>query len=287
MSKEFDNILNDCLERMTAGEDIQECIGRYPQHEQELGPLLIAAAATMRAAATPSYRPEARARGLDRLTQALAQEGAPRRRGVPALLRRLAVRPVAVGFAAALLAVVAAGGTTVASSDSVPGEPLYWVKTTKENLSLKIPRSDMSKARAHAHLASVRSGEMRRLIARGRFKAAEQSGRRLTRHLNASAVYARVAVLPNPNEMPVLPVVLRSTRNSLELRTELERDDRLMRSQMVELMGKISPGQRHRVRLLRRRSELGYRILIDALYADESAGPSPFWRTQPSPARDR
>ena len=38
---------------------------------------------------------------------------------------------------------------TMASSESVPGDTLYWVKRTKESISLMIPQSDMSRAERH------------------------------------------------------------------------------------------------------------------------------------------
>ena len=36
----FDNALNDCLERLAAGETVAECLARHPQHVDELAPLL-------------------------------------------------------------------------------------------------------------------------------------------------------------------------------------------------------------------------------------------------------
>ena len=50
MSTAFEDILNDCLERMAAGEDPGRCVVRYPEHADELFPLLATAAAASRAA---------------------------------------------------------------------------------------------------------------------------------------------------------------------------------------------------------------------------------------------
>ena len=39
--KEFDNILNECLERvLTEGETVEQCLASYPDHASELEPLL-------------------------------------------------------------------------------------------------------------------------------------------------------------------------------------------------------------------------------------------------------
>ena len=75
---------------------------------------------------------------------------------------------IVLGFALVLMTAVAAGGTTIASADSVPGDPLYWVKTTKESITLRMNSSDMAKAQTHARLAGERGDEMRKLISNGR-----------------------------------------------------------------------------------------------------------------------
>ena len=45
---------------------------------------------------------------------------------------------------------------TVAADDTVPGDTLYWVKLTKENVMLAFSRSDNGKAQTHAELAGER-----------------------------------------------------------------------------------------------------------------------------------
>ena len=49
--KEFDNILDECLERVIKGEDILACLADYPEHATELEPLLKTALDTRNAAA--------------------------------------------------------------------------------------------------------------------------------------------------------------------------------------------------------------------------------------------
>jgi hypothetical protein len=40
-NKEFDNIFNECMERLLAGgETIEQCLQRYPAYAKELEPLL-------------------------------------------------------------------------------------------------------------------------------------------------------------------------------------------------------------------------------------------------------
>ena len=285
MDPEFDDVLNDCLERMAGGEHIQQCLVRYPEHARELLPLLTTGAVVMRTAAATSFRPEAKARGLDRLAQALSDRSARQSRPAPGVLRRWLARPLVVGFAAVLLVVVAAGGTTMASSNSVPGDPLYWVKQTKENVSLKLPGSDMNKAQRHARLAGVRGQELRQLIARGRFGEAEELNRRIGHHLNQSASHAGVPLAVNPVEMPINVRWSQMTPNALELSARLEKDGKTLRAELLELIRNLPPDQQRRIQQILRRSELGYRILIGGLNQGASPGRLPFWRVEPGGTR--
>ncbi len=51
-SREFDNVLDECLERLlTKGETIERCLQSFPKHADELKPLLETALATRQAAA--------------------------------------------------------------------------------------------------------------------------------------------------------------------------------------------------------------------------------------------
>jgi hypothetical protein len=189
-------------------------------------------------------------------------------------------KPIALGLVAASLMVLAAGGATLASANSVPGEPLYWIKTTKENISMKLPRSDISRAQAHARRANVRGHEMRRLIAKGNIQGAELLAARMRRHLNESAMYAGVLIPVDHIEMPARPMRLKVGRRSLELRAILEDDGRLLRVELIRLAREAPPGQQRKIRRLLRGSDLRYRVLIEAIEPRESPGSLPFWRVE-------
>ena len=280
--RELDDLLDDCLERIRGGERVEDCAGRYPAYRDELVPLLEVAAAAMQVASTVSYRPEAKERGLSRLTSAVLQRGAPkaRRFSWPGWRPRIA-HSLLVGLVAALLATGTAFGASAASSDSVPGDSLYWVKTTRESISLMVPQSDMDRAHKHVGMARVRGQEMSRLMAGGRFDEAELSAIRMRRHLNQSAVFVHLIMPTNPVEMPLRPTGRLGRQNAVDLIVRLERDGGFLRARLLDLPGRMPLSERHRVDLLRRRSELGYRIFIAAL-EDGSAPPArPFWRTEP------
>lgn len=279
--REFEDVLNECLERVAAGDDVRRCASSYPEHEEELLPLLRVAAA-MQAVSTPPDSAQAKARGFVRFSQADADRRARKRRAVPALLRPMA-KPLIAAFAVVAIMAVAAGGTTVASSNSVPGEPLYWVKTTRESISLRIiPRSDISTAKVHARLAEERGHEMQRLIEMGRIGAAEDLAVRMRQHLNASATFVGVVVPQHRGEMRPP-----RTRNARELRSSLERGGSRLRAALSRLMQDMPPENRLRVQRVMRQSELRYRILIDALYAGDAPERTPFGRIEHLRPRNR
>ena len=63
-SREFDNILDECLERLLLkGETVEQCLASYPEQAAELEPLLHTALITKKASAIePRHEFRARAR---------------------------------------------------------------------------------------------------------------------------------------------------------------------------------------------------------------------------------
>ncbi len=63
-SREFDNVLDECLERLLVkGETVEQCLRSFPEHADELEPLLETALATKQASAIqprPEFRDRAR-----------------------------------------------------------------------------------------------------------------------------------------------------------------------------------------------------------------------------------
>ena len=278
MSRDFDDILNDCLERAARGEGLQQCMESYPEYREELAPLLGVANVTMQAAASATYGPQVKAHGLSRLTQALTNRETAKKSRFGFLWRPVA-RPIALGFIAVLLTSIAAGGTTMASSSSTPGDPLYWVKTTKESISLRMPRSNESKAQMHAQLASVRGEEMRKLVARGNVQSAQVLVMQIQHHLNQSAAYSGIVIVIDPIEMPANPRRIRQARRMAELKALLEHDGRMLRSHLSELLKNAPPEKQRRIKQIIRKSDLWYRILIEAMNDDPQL--RLFWRVEP------
>ncbi|MCL2550685.1 MAG: DUF5667 domain-containing protein [Actinomycetia bacterium] len=92
-----------------------------------------------------------RATGLRKLT--------PRSR----LSRRLAVGGLSVGVAAGAL-----GGVAAASTNALPGDTLYGLKRSMEDLKLDMASGDASRGKVYLDMAATRMQEARRLMDRGR-----------------------------------------------------------------------------------------------------------------------
>ena len=280
--RKLDEILNDCLERLSSGESIEDCAGHYPEYRGQLLPLLEVAAATVQAAASISYRPEAKARGLLKLTTAAAEKGAQKRyRWPPLAWRPRLAKSMAIALAIAVFTTGTAIGAGVASSDSVPGEPLYWLKTTRENISLMVPKSDMSRAQAHIRLARVRGDEMRRLVVKGRLAKAERMADRIAHHLNKSAGSVGITGPASPIEMPATFVRFGREGQAIELRVRLTRNGEILKADLLELRSTMPARERRRLDMLRHKSELRYRALIAALEGKRAPAWGPFWKTEP------
>jgi hypothetical protein len=84
---------------------------------------------------------------------------APRSR----LSRRLAVGGLTVGVAAGAL-----GGVAAASTNALPGDSLYGLKRSMEDLKLDMAGGDASRGKVYLDMASTRMQEARRLMDRGR-----------------------------------------------------------------------------------------------------------------------
>ena len=274
MNGEFVEALNDCVERITNGESVQACLNRYPDYAEELRPLLDVSVSTIRAAESVQPDPTARQRNFQRFSQAVSEAGRRERERTPwwqpwksGRFAPLA-RPALVGFMAVVIMLTGVGATTAAASNSVPGEPLYWVKTTRENVEGRLPRSDESRANYEAKLAQARGDEVNKLIQNGEFSEADKTMVRMTIHLKRCANYAGVTVAANPVEMPFKPSPRMSRDNARKLGEKLENDRRVFIMKAERVILELTPEERERVMRVLRQSDLGYRLFIDAARSD-------------------
>jgi len=209
-TKEFNNILNDCLERLLVkGETIEQCLQSYPEHAAEIEPLLQMAMATKKAVAIQP-NPEFKARARYQFQSAL-REVKPKR-----ALPFFGWQPQwAVAVAVVLAVLLAGGGTVTAAGYSMPDSPLYPVKLATEQVQLTLTPSDIGKAELHAKLADRRVAEIVYITNKGKPKQIEQIAQRLNKHL------AMIASLPlaekgAEEEMPMMVPAPPSPQEEME-----------------------------------------------------------------------
>jgi hypothetical protein len=181
--KEFNNILNECLERLLKGETVEQCLKSYPEQAAELKPLLETALAAKSASAIKP-RADFKARARYQFRSALS-ESAPRPRPAFGWFPRWAT------VTAIVLALLLAGsGTMVSASNSMPDSSLYPVKLATEEAQLALNLSQIGKARLCAGMADRRVEEIIYLANKGDF---QQIGL-ITQHLdNRLAMLATLA----------------------------------------------------------------------------------------------
>ena len=179
--KEFDNILDECLDYILDGGDIEACLAQHPEHAAELEPLLRTALETRNAAAIKP-NPEFRQRAGNEFQAAI--------REMPSKAPRSAFRwqvrwmtPLAV----VIVLLMAGSGTVAAASNSLPDSPLYQVKLATESIQLAFTPSDLGKAELYARFTDRRVDEIIRMAAKGKVDQIEKITERMDNQLIAMA----------------------------------------------------------------------------------------------------
>jgi hypothetical protein len=154
-NKNFENLLNECLERLLKGESLEQVLGDYPAEAAELEPLLRTITAA-RKVSDIQPRADFKARSHYAFMAAARElESKPARRSwfkwQPAW---------SISLAALAVIVLGGGGTVLASNSSLPGDTLYSVKIVSENVQLALSTSDITKAELNARFADRRTDEI-------------------------------------------------------------------------------------------------------------------------------
>lgn len=182
MNRRFDDILDECVEHVLQGESVEQCLERYPEQARELEPLLRVAAATRKTSSAVDPRPEFKARTRYDIQSRLHSEDRKAERKKTAMMGWM---PRWAMVAVSLVFVFLLSGTTTvaASSEAVPGDTLYAVKTTTEQVQLKLTFSQKAKARLQARFAERRVWEMAQLAGTGRTERLQSLATRFAAHL--------------------------------------------------------------------------------------------------------
>ncbi len=275
--------LHLCLEMIEAGATVESCLARYPDDASELEPLLRLAMVTTAAADAPLPPQGFRGALLDRLFQERRDAAARGRSWWPGL--GLLARPWAVALGAVLLLVSSGLGVSSAAAGSIPGEPMYAVKSAQERFLLVVVPTDHGKAKLQARLALLRAWEMERLAARGRSADdLDRTAERLAGHARQVVVLmgGTMAVVgpppadaqPAPPALVPLPEVFaeridaaieRELRARLEMRLLLTEEMWRQKALQPRFLRGLPPGQRERMLQAYNQSQHGLYRAISAL----------------------
>lgn len=163
--REFDSLLNECLDAVLAGETtIEGCLERYPQYADLLRPELQAAVLVSRLK-SPQMA-EGSVRDLEARLRTRMQT--PRPRNVIHIAGLTFSRAAAAVMIAFLLIFGSGAGVVAASANTIPGDTLYPVKRLWELLILLLAPLTGELDDLWLHLARTRFGEVQSLIAQGR-----------------------------------------------------------------------------------------------------------------------
>ena len=191
MGKEFNNVLDECLERLLArGETIEQCLQGYPEQVSELKPLLETALAVKKASdiqPRAEFKTSARYQFHSALEEAASQRSRPTFGWLP---RWATVVTMVLGL------LLVGSGTVAAAGYSMPDSPLYPVKLATERVRLALTRSNIDKAELYAMLADKRISELTYLTNKDRPKLIEQTAQRLNNHMMVMADLPLVEVTP-------------------------------------------------------------------------------------------
>ena len=166
MQQHLDDLLQQGIDALAAGNTIDDFVARHSEQGQELRELLDLAIQT--GVVLEEIQPSPRAKAA---TMNLVLERSMRRRSGGSIMTLAALphlRQMAAVLAAAAILVLAPAGAFVASANALPGDSTYPIKEVWEDIQLTLAFSEEAKATAYANFALRRADELAELNRRGR-----------------------------------------------------------------------------------------------------------------------
>ena len=284
----INEILNECIDKIASGQTLSDCTAAYPEHEEELVALLEIVVLTHETASGTRPSSYAKKQGLRRLNEALDDKLARR----PTLTQWFEwcspmTRPIFASVFAIVVMIFTATGANIMASDSVPGDVLYWVKISRENVGSFVPQSDVSKAQRQVRLADKRAHEIALLMEKGNFVEAGEHTLKINRHLNQSAQLVGLRMSTNPIELPSRTIPANSIKDLADLKTQLRKNKTISSALLSSYPWSAPIGERQMVRDMIRRNNVIYAAMIASLENETAGAWPPFYRMEPSRYRGR
>lgn len=174
MSEKLYATLEVCIEALEAGADPESVVKRFPEMKADLLPLLQTSLQARRLA-IPEVPEEVRRRGKARLLRRAAgmREAASKAQARKA---RFSFPRLAVSLAIAFLFLLSGTGLVNASGGALPGDDLYPVKRTWEDVRLLLVINPESRAELEYEFEQERLYEIDKLLAEGRHETIRFAG---------------------------------------------------------------------------------------------------------------
>lgn len=185
MSNKRDH-LNDCLERLLQGEELESCLKDYPKEADELCLLLKTAGGIKRYAVTVTPRLEFIARTEANLGKAYDSKYFSWKARIAGILKPVARFAAVTAIVIVVLVLVFMGGfalSVLASGDTMPGQTLYPIKLATEQIRTNFALSNDKKVTYLAQFAETRAVEIAYVYGQGNADQVEAGLERLEGHL--------------------------------------------------------------------------------------------------------
>jgi hypothetical protein len=179
----FNDILNQCLDRMLRGETVEQCLRIYPEQAGQLEPLLLTAQKA-RAASAIQPREDYKARATYEFQSAVRDMlESKTKRKFPLSWQWRWQSGWAIALVVVIVVGLGGGGTMAASSSSMPDSALYTIKLASEQARLAITLSDVGKAELNAAFADRRTAEIVYMASKGDAQQVQIVAQRLSTNL--------------------------------------------------------------------------------------------------------
>jgi hypothetical protein len=170
MDAQLEAKLIECLDALAQGESFETILARYPQDAAELRPMLETAARLSTLHMMPSEAAKMQSRQKFMAQADLLRRTSPHK--TMSFLPRFAT-----GFiAAVLVAAVLGTGAVAASGSALPGDPLYGLKRTVEDVQLNTASSPAARQELQQEFEQRRIDETNKLLDVGRQSEVEFTG---------------------------------------------------------------------------------------------------------------
>ncbi len=202
MTKKLFDALDACLRSIELGANIDDALKHYPELSHELRPLLITSVQA-RSLAQQDIPDAVIRRGRARVLRHAAQlreSGSSRYQPVFWFQR------LALSMALAFVMILSVTGLVSASSAAVPGDHLYRIKRTWENVRLTFTFNEELRAQLEDQLEQERIEEVSLLLAKSRQEAISFSGPITEQNGNLWQVAGIAVQINASSQMPDVPV---------------------------------------------------------------------------------